>query len=299
MSDTGSTIPPTGDPDLPSVYQQGPGGGYPPPPPGAPQGPPPGYQPPPPPGYQPPPPPGAPQGPPPGYQPPPPPGYQPPPPPGGGWAPSPTPGYQQPQSGPPPGYQQAGPYAPRAPQPPRPSPLETAPTVVGALAICLGIVIVWLAATVLAFGTPHLSGKARLLQFLSPGNVLVGVAMLVAVFLVASHWPAEAEAGTGDGDGGALASTAMLVVVALAAAVGVASLLQGIVELTVAHERGAVKLGQLIDGLATLPVAALAVLWGLQARTAGRSKSAPYLPGEVNQTQTQSETPPLAGPPPA
>jgi hypothetical protein len=285
MSDPGNTPPDR--PGPPPGYQSPPppGGGWdrPPsaPPPGYQQGPPPGQQGPPP-GYQqvPPgqqgPPPGYQQGPPPGYQQGPPPGYQQGPPPG--YQQGPPPGYQQ---GPPPGWQPAsgqagatlaGQSAMVAPTVPaaRPNLLETAPMVAGSLAISLGVVVLWLAALIVGIGERGLSGRERLLQVLSPGNLAVAVAMLLAVLLVVLHRRREADSAAGRSP----VEMALLVAIVLAAAVGVAGLLRGIVELTVAHERILAKFGRFVDGLSPIPVAAAAVLWGLRARSGADSAPA-------------------------
>jgi hypothetical protein len=81
--------------------------------------------------------------------------------------------------------------------------------------VSLGVVILWLAAFVVALGARGVSGKTRLLQFLSPGNVTVAVAILVAVLLIVVHqqrpW-SDAHAGP------STAETALLIAVVLAAA---------------------------------------------------------------------------------
>src|SRR6202035_190454 len=72
--------------------------------------------------------------------------------------------------------------------------------------------------------------------------------------------------GSSSPAGSSPASVALLVGVILAAAVGLAGLVRGIAELTTAHQRGVVKFGRFVDGLAVLPIAAAAVMWGLRAR---------------------------------
>jgi hypothetical protein len=97
---------------------------------------------------------------------------------------------------------------------------------------------------------------------LAPGNLTLAVAMLLAVLLLVLHRQRDSEPLTGQSP----LAMALLVALVLAAAIGVAGLLRGIVELTVAHERILAKLGRFVDGLAAIPIAAAAVLWGLRAR---------------------------------
>ncbi len=52
----------------------------------------------------------------------------------------------------------------------------------------------------------------------------------------------------------------------VAALVAVAALLRGIVDLTVPHQHGAIKVGNLIDALAAVLVAAMAAAWGLRPK---------------------------------
>jgi hypothetical protein len=155
------------------------------------------------------------------------------------------------------------------PRPAQPSPLETAPAVVVSLAISLGVIVLWLAALVVALGVRRVAGKDRLLEFLSPGSLSVAVAMVVAVVLVAMHQQRPA----GSGRGRSPAPSALMVAIVLAGAVGVASLLRGIIEMTIAHQRVVVNLGHFLDGLAAVPVAAATVLWGLRARRQGEAKA--------------------------
>jgi hypothetical protein len=316
MSDSG-TNPPPDQAGSPPGYEQPPpppGGGWappppapapppPPPPPSWPQGPPFG----PPPqqgparGYQQGPPPGYPQGPPPGYQQGPPPGYQQGPPPG--YPQGPQPGYQQ---GPPTAYGHGSPYGrPQLPAAPaRPAPpnlLETAPAVVVSLAVSVGVIVLWLAALIVALGEKGLDGKDRFLQFLSPGSLDVSLAMVVAVALVVLHHQRPSARTFGRSQ----APNALLVATVLAGAVGLASLVRGIVELTIANQAGLVKLGRFVDGLAGVPVAVATVLWGLRARSQGEAvatmptaPAAAGAPVEVGRPSPFSEPASRIFPPP-
>jgi hypothetical protein len=100
------------------------------------------------------------------------------------------------------------------------------------------------------------------------------LAVLIAVVLVVIH---QRRVGGSTG-GRSQAPNALLVAIVLAGAVGLASLLRGIVELTVAHQAGAVKFGHFVDGLAALPISAATILWGLRIRTQGDAGAPPMAP---------------------
>jgi hypothetical protein len=172
--------------------------------------------------------------------------------------------------------------------------------VVASLAISVAVVVVWVAAIIIAFGAQGVTGRARVLQFLSPGQVNPAVALVVAVLLVVLHRQRE---GGPPGERTDTA-TALLVAVIVAAAIGVASLVRGIVELTVVRRRTAVNIGHCTDALAAVPIAAAAVLWGLRARAQpeaeGDSLLSP-LPAPVVEEEEPASPPDTAriyGPPP-
>ncbi len=165
--------------------------------------------------------------------------------------------------------------------------LRTAPLTVASLAISLAVVVSWLAAFLLAIGTGGLNGRERWIQFFSPGDVPFAIAMVVAVLLAATQRQRASEAEA------APAATALLVAVIIAGAIGVAALLGGIVELTVANQRAVAKLGQLIDGLAPIPIVAAAMMWGLRART----HATPTAPARTAWTEAPGATTPTSAPP--
>ena len=182
-----------------------------------------------------------------------------------------TPGYQaatdwQPSNQSPSGY--AVRPAATPPQPSAPSLLTAAPALAASMAITIGVAVLFLADLFIALGaatgTP---GRDRLLEFLSPADLAVGVAMIVAVALVWLHRQRSAvDAGTVAGPPGAQAGMVAMLAGAVAALVGAAALLRGIVDLTVPHQHGAIKVGHFIDALAAALVAAAAALWALRSR---------------------------------
>jgi hypothetical protein len=151
----------------------------------------------------------------------------------------------------------------------RPSPLARLafipPSLLASLAISTGVVVLFFADLLIALGEPSgTRGNLRLLQFLSPGDLAVGAIMVVAVALVALIPLPEAAPTT------ALkgVAEAKLVAGVVAVAVGVAALVRAIVVLTISHQHVAVKLGNMIDALAAVIVAAAAAYWAFRPQAA-------------------------------
>ncbi len=203
---------------------------------------------------------------------------QPPSPDPGGWG-QPASAYPSPGYGPPgygtPGYPPASGWQPgpapaaAAPVARRPNPLAKltviAPSLLASMAISVGVVVLFFADLLIALGEPSgTRGNLRLLQFLSPGDLAVGAIMVVAVALVALiPLPDAAPASAVKG-----AAEAKLVAGVVAVAVGAAALVRAIVVLTISHQHVAVKLGNMIDALAAVIVAAAAAYWAFKPKAA-------------------------------
>ncbi len=136
--------------------------------------------------------------------------------------------------------------------------------VVASVAISAGVVLLFVANLLIALGEPTgTPGNVRILQFLSPADVAVGAILVLAVAFVAilaaaaPRRPSPRRGRTwvlGPAD-------VRLVAGVVAATVAAAALVRAIVSLTVAHQRVAIKLGNLVDGLAAVLVALVATLW--------------------------------------
>ena len=136
------------------------------------------------------------------------------------------------------------------------------PALIASLAISVGVVIVFVANLFIALGAPGgTSGKVKLLQFLSPSDVAVAAAMILAVALVALHQQRPTALDESTHARAAAHATALLAGV-VGALVAVAAIVRAIVSLTVS-EKGSLKAGSFIDGIGSALVAAAAALWGL------------------------------------
>jgi hypothetical protein len=137
------------------------------------------------------------------------------------------------------------------------------PSMLASLAISVGVAVLFIANLLIALGQPAgTPGNIRLLQFLSPGDVAVGAIMILAVALVAltplaDGVPSVARKGTAE---------IRLIAGVVAATVAAAALIRAVVVLTVSHQHAAVKLGNMLDALAALVVAAAAAYWALKPR---------------------------------
>jgi type IV secretory pathway VirB2 component (pilin) len=132
---------------------------------------------------------------------------------------------------------------------------------IASLAISVGVVIVFVANLFIALGAPGgTSGKVQLLQFLSPSDVAVAAAMVLAVALVALHQ--QRPAGPDEPAHRAAAHFIALVAGVVGALVALAAVVRAIVSLTVS-EKGFLKAGGFVDGMGSALVAAAAALWGL------------------------------------
>jgi type IV secretory pathway VirB2 component (pilin) len=135
------------------------------------------------------------------------------------------------------------------------------PALIASLAISIGVVIVFVANLFIALGAPSgTSGKLKLLQFLSPSDVAVAAAMILAVALVALHQ--QRPTGRDEPAHRAAAHAIALVAGTVGALVALAAIVRAIVSLTVS-EKGFLKAGGFVDGLGSALVAAAAALWGL------------------------------------
>jgi hypothetical protein len=133
---------------------------------------------------------------------------------------------------------------------------------IASLAISIGVIVLFVANLFVALGAPSgTAGKVKLLEFLSPADVSVAAATILAVALVALHQlrptrrdePVRVRAP---------AHAVALIAGIVGAIVAVAAVVRAIVSLTIV-EKGALKAGNFIDGMAAALVAAAAAFWGL------------------------------------
>ncbi|MDQ6616798.1 MAG: hypothetical protein M3083_19130 [Actinomycetota bacterium] len=130
----------------------------------------------------------------------------------------------------------------------------TPPQLIASGAISAGVVVLFIANLLIALGLPTgTAGNVRLSQFLSPADVAVAAILILAVALVSLVPVPEA-------------ANARMLAGIVAAAVVAAGLLRAIVVLTISQEHVAVKLGNMIDALAAVLVAAAAAFWALKPK---------------------------------
>jgi hypothetical protein len=200
------------------------------------------------------------------------------------WPPPPPPPPDRPPVGPPgasppgaqyppqppgygPSYEQAPPWGPGpatpavAPQARRPPPFsQVASPVLASLALSAGVVVLFVADLFVALGEPTgTPANLRLLQFLAPTDVAVAAILVVAVALVAlrpdsSPVPAPAVVSARSTAG------------AVAGFVALGAFVRAITVLTIGHQHAAVKIGNLLDALAALLVALVAISWAFRDR---------------------------------
>lgn len=136
------------------------------------------------------------------------------------------------------------------------------PSLVCSAAISAGIILLFLANLLVALGegsgTP---GNVRLLQFLSPADVAVAALLVLAVALVVLGPTAKSSEPAFLG-----AEDVRLMAGFVAVAVGAAAFVRAIVVLTIAHEHAVLKLGNMVDALAAVLVAAAAALWAMATK---------------------------------
>lgn len=141
------------------------------------------------------------------------------------------------------------------------------PALLASLAISAAVILLFLANLFVAIGLETgTRGRTRFLQFLAPADAVVAVGLVVAVALCALHRPAADDGSAGVRQGGPVLRAGSFAKVAgiMAAAVSVAALVRGIVDLTIPHQRAAIRIGNLIEALAVALIAAVAALWGLR-----------------------------------
>ena len=138
------------------------------------------------------------------------------------------------------------------------------PQLLVSAALSVGVVLLFLSNLLIALGEPvGTAGNVRLLQFLSPADLAVGAVLIVAVALVALLPPAdESKAASSPLE----AEDARLLAGFVAVAVAAAAVVRAIVVLTIAGEHAALRLGNMVDGLAALLVAAVAAYWALASK---------------------------------
>jgi hypothetical protein len=190
------------------------------------------------------------------------------PPPPGAWA-QPPPGYADPNY-PDPAYQPQAGYGPgyRQPRVRRTGPglATVAPALFASLIISIGVVVLFIGNLFVALGAPHgTAGRDRFLQFLAPADVAVAAAMVLAVALVVLQRQMPADSPVVGARGGRVRSIA-LVAGGVAAFVALAAVVRGFMILTVPHQPGAVKFGELVAALAVAAIAASAAWWALRHR---------------------------------
>jgi hypothetical protein len=152
--------------------------------------------------------------------------------------------------------------------------LAAAPSpLLASLALSVGVVVLFVANLFIALGEPAgTPGNLRLLQFLAPADLAVAGLMIVAVALVsmvttAAVAPASPTVPIAGGAPPELAPTTVGTTAAMVAAVvGAGALIRAITVLTISHQHGAIKVGNMFDALAAVLVAAVAVLWVVRRR---------------------------------
>ncbi len=141
-----------------------------------------------------------------------------------------------------------------------------APALFASLIISIGVIVLFFGNLFIALGAPHgTPGRDRLLQFLAPADLATAAALVLAVALVVLQRQLPGDAPVVGPRGGRVRSIALLAG-GVAAFVALAALVRGIVFLTVPHQPGAVKLGDLIAELAVMAVAGAAAWWALRHR---------------------------------
>jgi hypothetical protein len=147
-----------------------------------------------------------------------------------------------------------------------------APILLASAGISIAVLILFVATLLQAIGLPSgTGGKIRLLQFLSPADLAVGTAMIVAVGLVELFRVQMARRG-GSSSGASQqadliqASNVMAIAAIVAAALSVAAVVRAIVELTVSGRSGSLRTGNFLDAIAGALVAAAAAWWGLKTQ---------------------------------
>ncbi|MDQ1391328.1 MAG: hypothetical protein QOF30_305 [Acidimicrobiaceae bacterium] len=150
---------------------------------------------------------------------------------------------------------------------------DTPPHLVASLAISAGVAALFVANLFIALGLPTgTAGNVRLLQFLSAADVAVGAVLVLAVALIALAPPPPLAAieptipGPATAGAAARPDTFRLVAGFVSVAVAAGGLVRAIVVLTIADQRGAVKVGNMIDALAAVAVAAVAAYWALRPK---------------------------------
>jgi hypothetical protein len=136
-----------------------------------------------------------------------------------------------------------------------------APPLLASLALSAGVVLLFFANLLIAIGdTVGTPGNIRLLQFLTPADVAVGAIMILAVALVALV-PAAVAASPA-----VPPAVVRLTAGAVAAFVALAAFVRAITVLTVGHQHGAIKVGNMFDALAAVLVAGVGALWAFRTR---------------------------------
>jgi hypothetical protein len=149
-----------------------------------------------------------------------------------------------------------------------------APALLASMAISIAVVLLFIANLFAALGQPAgTPGNERLLQFLSPADVAVAAVITLAIVLVglAPRAPASPEASTvpigpAVAPGGLTPSLVRMSAGVVAAVVAVAALIRAITALTISHQPGGIKFGNLLDALAAALVAAVAGWWALRTK---------------------------------
>jgi len=162
--------------------------------------------------------------------------------------------------------------APAPAGPPRPSGrsfLAAIPLpVVASAVLSAGVVLLFVANLLIAIGEPTgTPGNVRILQFLSPADVAVGAILVLAVALALLPPREPLESASPPGSKLLGPADVRMMAGVVAATVAAAALVRAIISLTVAHQRVAIKLGNLVDGLAAVLVALVATLWAASPKS--------------------------------
>jgi hypothetical protein len=142
------------------------------------------------------------------------------------------------------------------------------PALLASAGISLAVLVLFIATLLQAVGLPSgTGGRIRLLQFLSPADLAVGTAMIVAVGLVELYRQQLArQAEPAPADQPLDAGSVMAIASVVAAALTVAAVVRAIVELTVSGRSGSLRTGNFLDAIAGALVAAAAAWWGFRSQ---------------------------------
>jgi len=139
------------------------------------------------------------------------------------------------------------------------------PHLLASAAISLGVIVLFFSTLLIALGEPAgTAANIRLLEFLSPADLAVGALLVLAVALTTLTPAAKGSAGSPVVKAQPVkAEELRLLAGFVAVAVTAAALVRALFVLSISNEHVVLKLGNMIDGLAGVAVAAVAAFWAL------------------------------------